>query len=103
METPECVAQNLVFNTFCFAGIAFDGDAWTRRGQDIEAVGRAYLVNAEQMGRVADNDDAAQIIGAGDDREAMDGLVGAGALGFGDDVGLGNADAYQVLFADLAL
>ena len=85
------------------AGVAFDLDARARRGEHIEARGGANLVDAEQMGGVADNDNAAQIVGACDDGEAPDGLVGAGAFGFGNDVGLGNTCANQVILPDLAL
>ena len=49
-----------------------------------------------------DDDDALKVVGAGDDCEAADGLIGAGALSLRDDVGVGNACAYEVLLANAA-
>jgi len=99
VEPPEGVAEDFVLHALSFAGVAFDLDAGTRRSEHIEAVGGAYLVNAEEVGTVADDDDAMQAVGSGDDGKAMDRLVGAGAFGFGDDVRLGNPGAFKVLLA----
>lgn len=102
VKAPEGVTQDLVLNPFGFAGVAFDGHAGTRRGQDVEAVRGTYLVNAKKMGSVADDHDTSQLIGVGDDRESMDGLVRTRAFGLGNNVGLGNADSLEVFFSDRA-
>jgi hypothetical protein len=103
MEAPEGIAEDLVLDTFALAGGAFDGDPGAGRGEDVEAVGSADLVNAEEVGGVADNDDALEIVGTGNDGEAVDGFVGARAFGFGDDVGVRDAGADQILLANAAL
>ena len=100
MEAPEGVAGDLVFYALGFSGVAFDGYARARRGENVEAVGGADLMDAEEMGAIADDDDAMKTIGAGDYGETAHGLVGAGAFGFSDGVGLGNAGADEVLLAD---
>ena len=59
-----------MLNALSLAGVAFNRDAGARRGKHVEAVGGADLVNAEEVGAVADDDDAMQAVGAGDYGEA---------------------------------
>ena len=86
----------------CLAGIAFNRYARARRGKHVEAVGGADLVNAEEVSAVADHDNATHSVGAGDDRETLDRFIGAGALGFSDDVRLGNTCAFKILLSHSA-
>ena len=63
-----------MLDAFAFAAGTFDGNAGAGRGEHVEAVGGADLVNAEEVGAIADDDDALEIVGAGNDGEAVDGL-----------------------------
>jgi hypothetical protein len=103
VQAPECVTQDFVFNALGFSTFAFNRDAGTGRCEDFEAIRRTNLVNAEEMSGVADDNDTLQVVGARNDREAMNRLVRTRALGFGNDVGFGNADTLEVLCADSTL
>ena len=50
VEAPEGVAEDLVLNALGFVGVAFDGHAGTRRGQDVEAVRRRRSGECEKDG-----------------------------------------------------
>ena len=75
-----------MLNAFALSGWALDGHARAGRGEDIEAVGGAYLVYPEEVGGSADNDDAVKVVGTSEDSEPVYRLIGTGAFGFGDDV-----------------
>ena len=96
-EAPQGVAEDFVLNALSLTGIAFNRYAWARRGKHVEAIRGADLVNAEQVSAVADHDNAMHSVGSGDDRETLDGFIGARALGFSDNVGLGNTSAFKIL------
>lgn len=67
---------------------------------DVESVGSADLVDAEEVCTVADDVDGAEMVLAGDDGEAGDRLLGIVTVGFGDDVRLWNAVLHEVIAAD---
>ena len=103
MQPPERVAEDLVLYTLGLIRLAFNRNARTRRCENIQPICCAYLVNAEEVRGVADDHNALEAVGVGNDGEAMDRLIGAGALGFSDDVGLRNADALQIFGSNSAL
>src|SRR5580698_5580585 len=57
-------------------------------------------MNAEQVGAVADNHQTANSVGVGDYGNPSGGVFCVAALGFGDDVFLGNPQSRQVLESD---
>ena len=63
-----------MLDAFAFAAGTFDGNAGAGRGEDVEAVGGTDLVNAEEVGGITDDDNALEIVGAGNDGEAADRL-----------------------------
>ena len=100
MKAPEGVAEDFVLHALGFAGVAFDGNAGARRSEHAESVGCADLMDAEEMGGIAHNDNAPEVIGACDDCQSPDRFVGTGAFGFGDDVRIGNTCSDEVIAAD---
>lgn len=100
VEEPQGVAGDFVLYALGLSGVAFDGYAGAGRGEDIEAVGSADLMDAKEVSAIAYNDDAMEAVGAGYDGQSADGLIRAGALGLCDGVGFGNAGANEILLPD---
>jgi len=92
-----------VLDALTLAGGAFDRHAGAGRRKYVKTVGGANLVNAEEVGGIADDDDALKVVRAGYDSKTMDRLIGAGAFSFGDDVGVRYPSTDEVLFTDAAL
>ena len=103
MKAPEGVAGNFVLYALGFSSVAFNGYAGTRRREDVQAIGGADLMDAEEMSAITYYDDAMKAVGASNDGEAADGLISTGAFGLGDGVRLGNAGADEILLADSTL
>ena len=103
MKAPEGIAGNFVLYALGFSSVAFDGHAGPWRREDVQAIGGADLMDAEEMSAIAYYDDAMKAVGASNDGEAADGLISTGAFGLGDGVRLGNAGADEILLADSAL
>jgi len=103
MKAPEGIAGNFVLYALGFSSVAFNGYARTRRSEDVQAIGGADLMDAEEMSAITYYDDAMKAVGACNDGEAADGLISTGAFGLRDGVRLGNAGADEILLADSAL
>jgi len=71
-----------------------------RRGVDVEAGVFAELADAEEMGRVGDDDDVMEIVFAGDGGKAVDLLLGVDGAGLGDDAAERNSICEEVVAAD---
>jgi hypothetical protein len=59
-------------------------------------------VDSKEVGSVADDVDSAEVVFSGDDDKIGDGLLGVVAVGFGDDVSLGDAVGDEIAAADAA-
>lgn len=103
MQPPGCVAGDFVGHAL--EVIAFRDGAAERPGRsvNVEPSGLAELVNAEQVRTVAHDIDGPEIVFVGDYGEVRYGLLGVIAVGFRDDVRLGNAVREEVIATDAAL
>ena len=70
------------------------------RGVDVEASVFAELADAEEMGRVGDDDDVMEVVFAGDGGKAVDLLFSVDRAGLGDDAAEGNSICEEVVAAD---
>ena len=58
MKAPEGIAGNFVLYALGFSSVAFNGYARTRRSEDVQAIGGADLMDAEEMSAITYYDDA---------------------------------------------
>jgi hypothetical protein len=99
-EPQGRVADNLVevaHGEIVVADVAYGG---ARRSVNVKACIFAELTDAEEMGRVGDDDDVVEIVFACDGGEAVDLLLRVGGAGFGDDAAEGNSIGEQVVAAN---
>lgn len=78
-------------------------ERFARGGEHLYAAGGKDGLNAKDVRRVADDQDAMEVILARDGEYASDGLFCRAAVGFGNDGAGGNAVGAQEVFADFAL
>lgn len=102
MEPPGGVTGDFVGNAPEVVPLRDGAAEWTRRCVDMQSVGFAQLVNAEQVGAVADDVDGVKIVLDGNEGKGRNRLLSVVAVGFGNDMGLGNAVGYEVIATDAA-
>ena len=101
-QSPEGVGDDFVADLLPFAGAADGGDLGARRCQDRHARGFKNLADTEDVGGIADDDDAFEAVGLGNHDDALCGFRRGAALGFGDDRLFWNSVGAEVCPADLA-
>src|SRR4051812_2611004 len=102
VQPPDGVGEDFVPDGIGVLLGGFEAGVGTRGSEHVEAVSLADGVDAEHVGAVTDDDEAAEVVGPGDHRSAARGFRSAAAMGLGNDDRFGDAAADEVTAPDFA-
>ncbi len=102
-EAHRGIADDLVKVAHGEVVVADVADGGAGRGVDVESGVLAELADAEEVGRIRDDDDVTEIVFARDGGEAVHLLPGIDGAGLGDDAAEGNSVGEEIVPADAAL
>ena len=102
-EAEGGVADDLVEIAHGEVVVADVADGGAGRRVDVESSVFAELADAEEMGRIGDDDDVMEIVLVGDGSQAVDLLLGVDGAGLGDDAAEGDSVREEIIAAYTAL